>query len=482
MKRNLLIGALLVLALAAISLRAPQQVIGYFPDTYVSIWSIWHPAHEPIFSTQLAFAPLGSSLVLHNLAELITLPFSLLSGHFSLSLIYNLLVFSCLYLNFVAGLLLVGRVTKSSNISLIGALVLGLHPFILGHVGGGHINLFAVFPTYLLIYFALAPQVSSLCVAIALLMVVLTDYYQFWVALIALSLLWSFNRSRSLLLGTCAGIGLAMLKIAPALALISSGTYTPNHDPSLHSLPALALLTRHTTQVLSAANPFSLNWAETGGYLGFVGAVLMALCVFRPESRRFAITAAVFTVLSLGPTSYLYSLINLTHAAPPVPARFFLGTLIFGTLAGAAFVATIKSRGPKVLIALALICDLCPKPLPTLTLKTPTIITFPQPAKTTERLPFFDISGPELAMYNQTQHGMPIVNGFLARRPKAAERRVRQLSRYIDDFCAAPSAAALTKLHVSMAQSGVGGLVLVNQCESANSCEEFLVSHTGEGF
>lgn len=459
----------------------PAKLLGFFPDTLVSVWSIWHFSAEPsVYSTRLAFAPFGSSLLLHNITELLSLPFSLLLNFLSPVSTYNVLVSTVLIFNYFAGLYLVGKASSKPAVITGGALLLTLHPFVLGHVAGGHVNLFATFPLYLTIGFALTARVNPLKVAFGLLAVTLTDYYQLWVAGLSLLAVFLSSRNYQVLFGLAVGAALSLAKLFPAALLILSGEYTPNHDPALHSLPYSAVFTPHPLQVIGSSSNYALNWAETGAYLGGGIAVLTLISLFKFK-LRFVLPGIIFLLLAFGPFGPLapYKLVSATTLAPPVPARFFLGTLVFLTLSSALVVSELKPRRLTWVVAGLLFFEFLPKLLPTIAVpESPRLIAITDskdhgPPKMQLLL---DMTSPEQAMFNQTRHHLPILNGFLARRPLVAERTIRQARRAIEKFCAAPSSEAHSQMRSALATFGITGALVSDSGQSITAeCTKSLV-------
>jgi hypothetical protein len=447
--------------------RIGEQLIGFFPDTYVSVWSLWHFYVEPdSYTTTIVFAPQGSSLLLHNLTELVSLPFSYLFIFLGPIAIYNSLVAVVLVLNYLAGLALVGNVAKSPFVIAFGALLLTLHPFILGHIGGGHANLFTLFPLYLLLSAALAKEVSILAIASWMTAVLLTDYYQLWIASLSLLFIFIYTRNRRVLIGLCCGVAIACIKLVPAIALLLNGDFSPNHDPALHSLPASAVFVPHPLQLIGGTSKYALNWAETGAYFG-LAATILALISCAKRRSQFLIGGLVFLLLAYGPFGIFapYKLLALTHVAPPVPARFFLGALIFLALSSAIAFEQLKNRWLKLILAATLAVEFFPKTLPVIPApKFPKLIHLESATvmalNSAHPAPLLDLSSPEIAMIHQTLHGLPIVNGFLARRPQAAENRNRHLRRSVERFCANPTAESYDKMASVLRNGGVGGLVI----------------------
>lgn len=439
-------------------------IIGSYPDAYVSVWSIFRYSQDyDLYYTKLAFAPTGSSLLLHNLSEFVTLPASFVALFLGATITYNLLVAVVTVLNFYAGSLMTGRISSRLPIRLYCGILLAIHPFILGHICGGHINLFTAFPLYMLVYFALAERANPVIIAGFCAAVFYTDYYQAWVAALTLAAIFLAKPNMKLFLGGLGGLILCLPKLIPTLSLLSSGSYSANHNPALHSLPISALFLPHPMQFISFYYDLILNSAETGAYFGltFFFSILALLILRR---WRFILPILFFILLSFGPFSAWtpYRLLSLSGIAPPVPARFVLGALIFAILGLAEVTKEIKNTKVLSIVILLSLLEFLPKTLPTLPTPKAEILSFQD--NQWNSLPLLDLTTPELAMYNQTVHHHPIVNGFLARRPKVAEKRVKILLRKWKRYCNDPTPERITSLQ----NEAVGGVVFIGSACPTN--------------
>jgi hypothetical protein len=182
--------------------------------------------------------------------------------------------------------------------------------------------------------------------------------------------------------------------------------------------------------------------------------ILFGLLGMRGERRRegmiLGVVSLFFLLLALGPTLHVAGepvvplpfyrvMAALFPFFPSVPARFVEPAILALLLgAGVGVRRCAQGRNPRLrhvglLTALLGVVEFAPGPLhysspPTFPLAA-VLASDPRVGRVV------DLGAPELATYRQLLHGRPITGGFLARRPKRAERQARRnpLLRYVRD-------------------------------------------------
>jgi hypothetical protein len=191
--RNGAIAGVLASALAAWQLRdlarlgtpAGTAVVGPVGDNLAFVWNTWWAAHAlkgPAFSTNLLFAPWGTTLVLHTHAWLPSVLAAALPGLSPVGATDAIIAFH-LFLNVVCVFALAGRATTRLVPRSVAALAFAWSPFIGAHLAG-HFNLMAawVLPlTVLLLLRALEKgrAATRLVTGLAFGAVAYVDYYLF---------------------------------------------------------------------------------------------------------------------------------------------------------------------------------------------------------------------------------------------------------------------------------------------------------------
>lgn len=449
-------------ALAARGDRIPSV----FPDAWVSIWSLWWTekflsgAVPSPYHTELLFAPHGASLFLHNLTESVVLPGALLLRFMSPGAAYGIVCTTLLALNFLSAFLLFRAASGSRSIALWLGLIAAFHPFALGHLAGGHLNLLALAPfnTAALSLVGATKGRGGWLLAASLAILAYTDLYLlYFTALLTFLVSAGFLATRTLtpgaavrsvVLPAAVGVLAGLPKLIPVALLAFAGTYSRNHDPANHAADLLTFLVPGPTQAAGGLPFFrellegvALNRAESGAYLG-ASVLLVALLSFgkggreaRARSLPFMFAAAVFLLLSLGPTvraggealfpNHLFrGLFGTLPFFPSVPARF-VGPAAICLLTAAAF-ALERVRASRSFIAAVLLsaAEFFPAPLQMSPL--PDTAASASLSGNTSVSRILDFGPPELANYRQIAHGKPITGGFLARRPRAPEAALRR--------------------------------------------------------
>jgi hypothetical protein len=375
-------------------------------DFQVMTWSLawwpWAVRHgvDPLH-THLLWPPAGFSTLWMTtipVPALLALPVTLTAGPL---VAYNLLMLLAVPLAAGAAYLLCQELTGRVAPSLVGGLLFGLSPYMLGHTLSQHLDLTFVFPVPLLALLVVRyvrGRTSSRCLVAgfaALLLLQLGSSFELFldvtlfVALgFALAMLGSSAGRRRTLLRASGLVALSYTACLPVLVPIALLALSAAHAPLRYApadfaidllnviVPTPTLLpgTVHSARALS--QHFVSNVGEQDGYLG-VPLLLVALAAVRAEWRRGAWLAGalllVSLLLSLGPTLTVggrafmalpFALARLPLFGNALPARMSL----FSTLAAACLCALWLSRvqrpwlrlGAGALVMLSLLPNFAP--------------------------------------------------------------------------------------------------------------------------
>jgi hypothetical protein len=342
--RGVGLAATCVLAAAAVSalvgpevlLHPAHATVGRNPssDFQIMTWSLewwpWALRHgvNP-FYTHLLWAPGGFPTLWMTsipVPALLAIPLTLTAGPL---VAYNALMLAAVVLAAAAAFLLCYELTGGAASAVLGALVFGLSPYMLGHTLSEHLDLTFVFPL---------PLLALLCVryvrgntgawrfvasfAVLLLILIGSSLELFVdlslivtvVALLALAFARSWRR---MFLRVGALVGLAYAVCLPVLVPIAilglAGSHGPvGNPPSQFAVDLLNVIVPTPTMLAGAlrsaravSGHFVGNVGERDGYVGLplLGVSLLTL---RAEARNGAwiggLLVAVAFLLSLGPT------------------------------------------------------------------------------------------------------------------------------------------------------------------------------------
>ncbi len=468
--RYLLSGITLITLLFWPTLSSAGKIVpSTFSDLWVSLWSLWwcgeylRGAVPHLYKSSLIFAPNGADLLLHNISESILLPAALILSPLSLEFQYTLLCWSIFILNFMAAFYLFKEISHSLKISLWFGILFTIHPFFLGHLAGGHLNLIISFPISLisLALMKIIAEPRSLTWQILLLVCLallgFTDFYLLYFALLILvgisilSIREIGLRStvKSIILPSALGILIPSPKIIGAAALAYSRSYTPNHDPLLHStdlfsffIPARTQLIGGMQQAVGLLSELQLNWAESGAYIGislFLLVVTVLVANWKSKnhfkSLFLLITgAALFFLLALGPILFVggtklltlpfYETLNsVLPFFPPVPARFVMPGIFLLFMALALGLKERRFTLTTTLLMLISVIEFFPSAL--FSTEIPALPALHELKNDTSISRIFDFGEAEKAMYRQTLHQKEIYGGYIARRPRAFYKSLR---------------------------------------------------------
>ncbi len=278
---------------------SPHTIPSVLPDALEFIWAVWWErrwlsgAAPDFYFSQAVFHPAGASLVLHAMAEGLTLPWAALLPRASALFVYNVCCLFCFLANYLAAFLLFRRLAASQPAAGLAALVLAFHPFFIGHLQAGHLNFLCFFPVLIALHAALrfcedGRNRALLPLAGAMAVLPFLNLYYAYFLLLAVPLLGIGYRAGRLIswrawLALCfalaAGLLPALPKLYPLAALHASAVYTPDHAAGRHSADAADLLLPGVNQLVAALVPHpasALNVGESGVYLGY-GLMLLFL-------------------------------------------------------------------------------------------------------------------------------------------------------------------------------------------------------------
>jgi|GEM_PF-3001451 len=462
------------------------------PDALEFIWTTWRlegvlAGQKQLYYADELFAPNGASLLLHTVCEAILVPITALTTTLTTALPpvwrFNAALVVVFLLNSVAALSLLRALECPPLVATIASLLITFSPFVIGHLHAGHLNFIAIFALLealrgmllsagLTVYSPTGRTlIASLRYAIAITLLAFTNLYYLYFAALAcgmlvLHTLWARHREGTSIVraasALCApfivGILPACSHLLAVAQLASSGTYSGDHKPALHAADLASLIVPSSVQRIGHQPLFTwlregvaLHAGESSVYLG-LSVTILALVACRSgrqkathAARLFVILAAVFSILSLGPTiawrgaplflnPFDYVLRAVLPFYPSVPVRFAGVSYITLVLAAALSVLHLprfrtKSVGSIALLFGVLIMGLLeylPTPLG--------VYPLPLPSPALERLAgdttvtvVADLSeSPQYAMLRQTIHGKPITGGFLSRHPRKAGAALRR--------------------------------------------------------
>lgn len=343
-------------------------------------WAIGHgvnPLHTSLLWPPGGFSTLWMTTV--PAPSALALPLTLAFGPL---LAYNVLMFAAVMLATAAAYLLCYELTHRVTASVVGGLIFGLSPYMLGHTVSEHLDLTLVFPLPLLVLLGvrrargrLAARHYVLGSAVLLLLIagssleLFADVTFLLVVCGLLALVVARARRRALVdLAKLIGVAYACCSpiLIPALAnaaLASRGqlqSAPANYSVDLWNLvvptPTLATGSIHWARALTSR--FVGNIGERDGYLGVP---LLAVCALalRKEWRRGAWLAGLLMaagiVFSLGPQLTLggralaglpFSTARLPVLRDALPGRFS----VFAAL-GAACLCSVWLAGVRLAVA-----------------------------------------------------------------------------------------------------------------------------------
>jgi hypothetical protein len=348
-------------------------------DFQVMTWSLewwpWALGHGvDLLHTNLLWPPEGFSTLWMTtipVPALLAAPLTLTAGPL---VAYNALILLSVVLATGAAYLLCRELTDRLVPSVVGGLLFGLSPYMLGHMLSQHLDLTFVFPVPLLAllvvrYVRGRTSGRRFVVGFALLLIVqLGSSFELFVDLtlllavgLAIALL---GRWRPAILRVSALIGLAYASCLPILVPIGVLALSGPHGPLRYSpanfsidvlnvaIPTPTLLAGRLAVARAVSKHFVSNVGEQNGYLG-IPLLVVAVLAVRAEWRRGAWIAggllAAGLLLSFGPTLTVEGrpLVSLPFAVSRLPVfRDALPTRmsLFTALAAACLCALWLAR------------------------------------------------------------------------------------------------------------------------------------------
>ena len=388
---------------SAVLLHPRSAAVGHNPssDYQIMTWSLawwpWAIRHgvDPTY-THLLWAPGGfSTLWMTTIptASLLAVPITLTAGPLAA---FNLLMILATVLATAAGYLLCRELTGRNAPSVLGGLIFGLSPYMLGHSLSQHLNLVLVFPLPLLVLLVVRHArgrtsstrlvsgfAASLIVLLGASLELFVDFTVLAVVVFTIAIAAGGSQRRAFLriaslVGTGYGICLPILLPIGLVAL--SQPHAPlRSSPSDYATDLLNILVPTSTLAIGAVHStrevsrhFVGNIGERDGYLGLPLLVVSAAAV-RLAWRRGAwiLGAAMLAalLLSLGPyltvagrpiVHFPVSLASLPLLRDALPGRFSLFTSLAAACLCAIWLAAPHRRGAKPIVVVLLVASLVP--------------------------------------------------------------------------------------------------------------------------
>ncbi len=447
------------------------HIIGPAEDNLKYLWSIWYgwqmlinPELSLTFTTKM-FYPEGVSL-LYNDWSFYNLILSFpLRQLFSPVSVYNLLILHTFPLAGLGTFLLVRHLTNRSLVAFAAGLIFAFNPSHLAH-SLHHMNITSIqFLPFFLLFFIRTLESSSrkhlLLAALFFLLLAICDWT--WM-IFAVAIMFYFYVisaikkdqvfNKDLLKKIAVIVGSTILVLSPWLIqMILEGIHYAIDTGGGHRsfvVDLVALIMPYYLHLLASFNPiaelcnlYTGNLWESTAYLGLINIILLIYAIKRlPQQTAIWSGAILFVgVLSMG-TSMHFAGFNLPLLLPfaiikylpilehiRVPARFItLIYLFFAIIVGYSltdlarrYSSTIKARLLIAGVCLVIFIDFLPRDIATSEVSLPNcyqaIITDNKENEVSILdLPVGRVQSQRYLMY-QTKHGLPIMQGFVPRRP-----------------------------------------------------------------
>ena len=357
-------------------------------------WAIRHgvdPLHTPLLWAPNGFSTLWMTTI--PAPALLAFPLTLVAGPL---VTYNALMLLAPALAAGAAYLLCRELTGRFFPSLVGGLLFGLSPYMLGHTLSQHLDLTFVFPLPLLALLLVrlvrretsGPRfVAGFAVLLLLQLGSSLELFLDFSLLLGIGMALALAGGtwpRRLLLRAYGLVALAFVVCSPVLVTIAIVALTGQHAPLTHApssfaidlanaiVPTQTLLVGSFRSAGNVAQHFVGNIGERDGYLG-IPLLLVAALAIRAEWRRGAwllgALLVIALVLSFGPIltlagrplaqlGFSYSRLPLLRDA--LPARLSL----FTALAASCLAALGLARLRRPMVTAALGCGLVLSLLP----------------------------------------------------------------------------------------------------------------------
>lgn len=458
-------------------------------DGLQNVWNLWwfetaltRLGTSPWFTTWLHF-PHGTTLLGHTLGPFNGLLALLLEPWLGLVRAHNTLVI----FSFVAGawtaFLLALHVSGRWLASLIAGFVFGFSSYHFAHAQG-HLNLLSLewIPVFLLAWLRLLGRPSpaaALGASLALLLVLLCDYYYFLYCVLAGALVlgvealrrrdWCFALRQPLLGRLAVFVGASAVTSGPLVVALlfrhSRDSFTGEHRATNFSLDLLALWIpgicwrfHAWTEAYWSRLPATIESSVSLGFGATLAVLLATSRRVRGQVEGLSVWWAFllfFGAMSLGPVLQIWGRIQpvplpylaLELLLPPlrvsgVPVRMVvMVTLSAGILGGLALDALLRrgrlARAGALLILACMVFEMLPKPIPTTDSREIPGWVAPL-AALSKQYGFMDVADAipvGEALYLQTLHEVPMFEGYISRVPTSVflkNRALRELRRRRD--------------------------------------------------
>lgn len=367
-------------------------VVGWNPgsDFQVMTWSLmwwpWAIGHgvDPL-RTQLLWAPGSFPTIWLTSIPAVSLLASPLTLTLGLVATYNLLMVTAIGLAAACAYLLCFELTRSVGASVVGGLMFGLSPYMLGHTASQHLDLTFVWPIPLIAWAIVRlargrwQSRGWFVVAVALLLVVeLGSSLELFLGLtLVLALAFAIalagaRGKRHVVVRLGAVVGLAYCAASPlilgaAYLALTSPHAALSYPPASYSIDLANTVVPTPLSLFGTAGVargvtqhFVGNIGEQDGYLGLPALVLVVLATRACWRQGTWLAASLFVgvlLLSLGPMLYVggHPLLGLPFATTRLPllgdmlpARLSLFTALLAAILVAVWLANERRRWPRL--------------------------------------------------------------------------------------------------------------------------------------
>jgi hypothetical protein len=469
-------GAFLVYSLVTVAFfhsiipHMASLLIGPSADNMQHLWDIWWARHAlqgrlDFLHTTSIFWPEGYTLLFHPFSIYNLLVALTLGWPFSPVVVYNLLILCTFVLSGVGAFLLIRHLTDNKAAALLGGFIFAFNPSHFAHsLGQIEIASLQFIPFFVLFYLKTLEDGSTRNVvwaSVFFLLNTLCSWYYMVFALLFMVACYGITayRSKKLLmpgpiLSSFVVVGATFVTVSPLTvrmllyALRHPGVNTWGYDEYVVDLLGLLVPDRYhwlagipsIAQVNGSYSGFP--W-ESVGYLGVVsvGFLLASGRMLVRRAARYVLGLLLFVVLSFGasfhflgraiPTVLPYAAIEsipiLSDARAPgrtmAYAYLFLGVLVaiaFSYQLGDGFLR--KRKWVAALLALGICADFWSPCRQTTVVRLPAAYSAILAQEQTKDFGILDLpcgswSRRAKYMMYQTLHGIPIVQGYLTRKP-----------------------------------------------------------------
>ncbi|HEY2073845.1 MAG TPA: hypothetical protein VGG88_09755 [Gaiellaceae bacterium] len=402
MTAGVALACLGVLVGSDVLLHPERAIVGWNPvsDYQIMTWSLtwwpWAIGHgaDPLH-THLLWAPVGFPtlwITAIPALALFALPVTLTLGPL---LAYNALMFAAVGLAAGCAYLLCRELTGKTTPAVVGGLMFGLSPYMIGHTLSQHLNLTWIWPIPLVAWAIVRrfrgtwPNTRTFVAALAALLLVelgtsLEVFLDLTLVLCIAFVIAVAGPMRRDAIRTGMGVAFAYAVCLPLIGAVAYLALTTPHGalaypPADYSIDAVNLVVPTQLSLLGAWGPvqglskhFVGNIGEQDGYLGLPAIVLVALAA-RARWRQGAWFALclliVLMVLSLGPLLTVQGRpvvgLPLSTARAPVlsdvlPARFSVFTMLLAACLASVWLALERRPWVRGVVAVLVLASLVP--------------------------------------------------------------------------------------------------------------------------